>query len=69
MVLVTSAKLVADRTESEVGGRFVPTATDPSLLETEDIEPPLELDKDLWDGRSFWPATQKKEDEMMHFEV
>ena len=44
MVLVTSARLLADKTDNEVGGLLLPTPT-PSLEDTDDIEPP-ELGKD-----------------------
>lgn len=45
IVLVTSAKLVADRTDNEVGGRRLPVLTLLSFEDTEDNEP-LELAKD-----------------------
>ena len=42
--LETSARLLADKTDNEVGGRLEPTPT-PSFEDTDDIEPP-ELGKD-----------------------
>ena len=44
--LETSARLLADKTDNEVGGRREPTpAPTPSFEDTDDIEPP-ELGKD-----------------------
>ena len=45
LVTSASARLLADNTDIEVGGRLVPT---PSFEDIEDIEPP-ELCNDLWD--------------------
>ena len=46
IVLLTSARLLADKTDKEVGGRLVPTI--PSFEDTEDMDPP-ELGKDRCD--------------------
>ena len=58
MVLVTSTKLLADKTDNEVGGRRVPTTTWLLLLSSaedrEEMEP-LELANERWGG-PIWPV-------------
>lgn len=61
MVLVTSAKLLADKTDNEVGGRpRVPTTwLLPSAEDMEEMEP-LELGNERWwGGPMVWPVGGK----------
>ena len=61
MVLVTSAKLLADKTDNEVGGRpRVPTTwLLPSAEDMEEMEP-LELGNERWLGSPMvWPVGSK----------